>query len=142
MHTGGFLPKVALITSLVVPVGCSRSGPTELPQEGGTVHVKATNGTTENLWFGYATITQVVPGGTVELTQCSFPLRYAKFAIQRSPSPASSVAGVEFAVRHVPTSISDELTTTLSVTSDASGHFQVASDRPDILEVIAVTPVS
>jgi hypothetical protein len=141
MNTGAFLAKVVLITSLVVPVGCSRSSPTELPQEGGTVHVKATNGTSKDLWILYGTTTQAVPGGTVELTQCRFPIVYAKAAILRNSSATSAVAGVEFAVRHVPTSLSDELTTTLSVTSDASGHFQVTSDRPDILEVIAVTPL-
>ena len=140
MNTGELLAKVVLITSLVVPIGCSRSGPTELPQEGGTVHVKVTNGTAENLWLGYATTTQVVPGGTVELTQCRFPIVDAKFAIQRSSSVTSAVVGVEFTVRHLPTSLSDEVTTTLSVTSDASGHFQVTSDRPDILVVISVTP--
>jgi|GEM_PF-5776939 hypothetical protein len=141
MHTGAFLSKVVLITSLVVPVGCSRSGPTELPQAGGTVHVTATNGTAETLWILYATTTQVVPGGTAEVTQCRFPLVYAKFAISRSSSPTGAVASVDFAVRSVPTSLSDELTTTLRITSDASGHFQVSSDRPDVLEVIAVTPL-
>ena len=141
MNTGAFLSKVVLVTSLVVPVGCSRSGPTELPQEGGTVYVKATNGTSEDLWLLYGATTQVVPGGTVELTHCRFPLVYGKFAISRSSSPTSAVAGVEFAVRQVPKSLSDELTTTLRIKSDASGHFQVSSDRPDILEVIAVTPL-
>ncbi len=140
MHSGGFLPKVVLITSLVACVGCNRAVPTEAEREGGTVHIQATNHTTENLWIAYPMPSQVISGGTIELTQSRFRLSFARFSVMRSPT--SPVATVDFALRQVPASTSDEWTATLSVTSDASGYIQVTSDKPEVLEVTAVTPTS
>lgn len=117
----------------------------------GTVHILLMNASPSDLGLptyvpaaGAIGPVVVKPGETVEMKKWNFAVTGDHFFVFRPDATAEShwklLADVTFNVRNLPTSTTAEISSTVRVTADASGTVTAASDRPDVIEIVSVTP--
>jgi hypothetical protein len=87
----------------------------------------------------------VKPGVSIEMNKLNFAFTGADFLVFEPPTAQTlwkAFADVTFNVRNLPPSTTEEISVTVRVAADASGTVTAVSDRPDVIEIVAVTPVA
>ena len=148
---------LAVLTFLVASLSaCSKS---ETPTEpgravstSGTVHIILLNASARDLGLptyvpaAHAIGPVVVkPGESIEMKKSNFAFTGDDFLVFEPPSAQTfwkAFADVTFNVRNLPTSTTVEISVTVRVTADASGTVTAVSGRPDVIEIVSVTPVA
>ena len=85
----------------------------------------------------------VKPGESIEMKKWNFAVTGDHFFVFQpvAAQPAWKViADVTFNVRNLPTSTTAEISATVRVTANASGIVTAVSERPDVIEIVSVTP--
>jgi hypothetical protein len=125
------------------------TGPSLAPSSNGIVHLVGLNTSSGSIGLNryksgeILSIVEVTPGTSVEMMQWNTLVTGARFIIFAPfPAPQSfrAVAEVEYNILAVPPK-TDDVVAPVRVSLDASGAATVVSDRPDVVQILRVTPM-
>ena len=140
------LASVGLLSVLGLS-SCSRSTtPVESTTLGGTVHIVVQNVGTQPFFVDVPPpapvavnppLVKVLPSSSVEYCGCRTPFAHSGLLI--SNEDLSLHANVVLVLRKVPASLTEEWTSNVRVSVDASGNVLATSDVPDVVGISSVT---
>jgi hypothetical protein len=153
MSVRSLTPRLLVAILAIAASACFQSetptGPAAAPpSNSGPVHVIGLNTASAPLGLtrynngGYPV--EVAPSGSVEMMRWNTRVQGTMFIVFE-PIAAQpyfkALAQVEYNVLTVPLSPADEISATVRVARDSSGTVTAASEKPDVVEIVRVSPM-